>query len=90
MAENADYILCNTTLNSYSNADDRIGKNDFLEPHHRGKTNTSSLEYYDVSSIEGYLIESLSEVEILEKQWRFEFSKLCLKDASCHGNIHVG
>ena len=37
------------------------------------------LEYYDVQSIEGYPTESFSQVEILEKQRRFEFSKLSQK-----------
>ena len=39
------------------------------------------LEYYDVQSIKGYPTESFSHVEILEKQWRFEFSKLSQKVA---------
>ena len=37
------------------------------------------LEYYYIQSIEGYPAESFSQVEILEKQLRFEFSKWCQK-----------
>ena len=37
------------------------------------------LEFYDVQSLEGYPTESFSQVEIPEKQWRFEFSRLSRK-----------
>ena len=39
------------------------------------------LDYYDVQSIESYPTESFSQAEILEKQWRFEFSKISQKIA---------
>ena len=37
------------------------------------------LDYFDVQSIESYLTESFSQAEILQKQSRFEFSKISRK-----------
>ena len=48
------------------------------------------LEYYDVKSIEAYPTESFSQVEILEKELQFEFSKISQKLHGCHGNIKWG
>ena len=58
-----------------------IGQNNFLEHFHSDSPNVSfDLEYYDVQSIEkGYPTESFSQLEILEKQLRFKFSKLSQK-----------
>ena len=39
------------------------------------------LEHCDVQSIEGYPTERFFKVEMLEKPWRFEFSKLSQKVA---------
>ena len=46
------------------------------------------LDYYVLQSNESYPTESFSQAEILEKQWRFEFSKISQKVHGCHGNIH--
>ena len=48
------------------------------------------LEYYDVKSIEAYPTESFSQVEILEKELQFEFSKISQKLHGSHGNLHEG
>ena len=58
-----------------------FGQNDFLESFHSDIPQLwlNFLEFYYVQRIEGYRTGSFSQMEILEKQWRFEFSKLSRK-----------
>ena len=56
-----------------------FGQNYFLECLRGDSPNL--LDYYDVQSTERYPTESFSQAKILEKQWRFEFSKINQKIA---------